>query len=69
MNYPEYILEILRQRKDLEEDDTSRDEEFQNLSANEVFDEVIKWDGLGNYADTIKQWVQDIYSVDLNACN
>lgn len=28
-NYPEHILRVLRERNDLEEDDTSRDEEFQ----------------------------------------
>lgn len=30
-HYPEHILQILRERNDLEDDDTSRDEEFQNM--------------------------------------
>jgi len=68
--YPEYILKKLRQRIDLDEDDTSQDEELDNLAPNKVFSEVLKWDGLlGNYDAYIKSWIKDIYGVDLNKIN
>jgi len=62
----EYILKILRQRYKLDENDKSKDKDFIYLSANEVFEHVTTWEGLINYADTIKKWVNDIYKVDLD---
>ena len=35
-NYPEHIMETLRQRIGLEEDDTSRDKELQMLTPQEA---------------------------------
>lgn len=64
--YPKDIMEALRQRKDLEPDDTSRDDEISLMSPNEVFEEVLGWDGLCNYAYKIKRWIKDIYGIDLN---
>lgn len=64
--YPKDIMEALRQRKDLEPDDTSRDEEISLMSPNEVFEEVLEWDGLISYVYKIKRWIKDIYGIDLN---
>lgn len=64
--YPKDIMEALRQRKHLEPDDTSRDDEISLMSPNEVFEEVLEWDGLISYAYKIKRWIKDIYGIDLN---
>lgn len=65
--YPQHIIGYVRQRLDLEVDDTSADEEIYNMSSNEVFKHVVNWNGLlGGYDLTIKGWIRSIYKVDLN---
>lgn len=64
-NYPESILKILRQRKDLEEDDTSRDEEFNEMSPHAVFEEVLEWEGIQGYSWWILCKIRDIYGMYL----
>lgn len=65
--YPEYIMEYLRQRNDLDEYDISEDAELNKLEPCRVFSEVCKWNGLtGGYAEEIKGWIKDIYKVDLD---
>ena len=65
--YPENIMGYLRQRKGLEPDDTTRDNEINTLTPNEAFEEVLEWDGLIGYAYIIKRWIEDIYGIDLDA--
>lgn len=65
MGYPEYILEYLRQREGLDEDDTSMDEEFNEMDKDEVLDEALNWLGLIGYGDTIRGLVEDIYDIVL----
>ena len=61
--YPEYIMQKLRQRRGLEEDDVSEDSDINTLSPSESFDEVCNWEGLINYGSTIRGWINDIYGV------
>ena len=63
--YPRNIIVRLRQRKDLDEDDTSRDKELLALSPDEAFDEVLCWEGIQGYTETIKSWINDIYGIQL----
>lgn len=65
--YPEDIMEILRQRLGLEEDDTSRDSEINTYTPSEAFEEVCNWEGFLGYASTIKSWIEDIYGIDLDS--
>ncbi len=66
--YPEYILRRLRLREDLDDNDTSMDEQFDNYSPNEVFREVCLWEGLlGRYDEHIKGWIKAIYGIDLDS--
>lgn len=65
MTYPEHILRKLRQRENLEPTDKSKDSIFNELSPGIVFDEVCNWEGLINYSYTIKNWIKDVYGVDL----
>ena len=63
--YPEYIMEILRQRYNYDEDDTSNDNEFSRMSPSTVFEEVCGWEGVGSdYA--IKSWIEDIYGFNID---
>lgn len=65
--YSEEIMRCLREREGLSKYDFSKDEELNQMSPNEVFDNVVKWNGLlGGYSDTIKGWIREIYGVDLN---
>lgn len=63
--YPEYIMKKLRVFNYLDEDDTSRDEEFQHMNPGEVFDQVLKYDGIIGYRYTILRWISDIFKVNL----
>ena len=64
--YPEYVMAILRQRLDLEADDTSRDTEINLYTPNEAFEELLAWEGFIGYASHVKMWINDIFGVDLN---
>lgn len=66
MTYPENILRLVRQNLDLEKIDTSMDEEINNMSRNEVLDRVCEWEGLIGYSEVIREWIKDIYGVDLD---
>ncbi len=68
--YPEYILKKLRQALlDLDENDTSRDAELNELTPNDAMDGVLKWEGIIGYTSTITRWVKDIYGIDLEGGN
>lgn len=67
--YPEYIMRALRQRRDLEEYDTSEDEYIYRMSPNEVFSEVCEWEGFLGYTGTIRGWIEAIYGIDLDEVN
>ena len=66
MTYPENILRLVRQNLDLEPTDTSMDEEINNMSRNEVLNRVCEWEGLIDYGRVIREWIKDIYGVDLD---
>jgi len=65
--YSDYIMSILRQREDLEVDDTSMDKLFNTYSPTKVFSEVCQWEGLlGGWDVAIKNWIRLIYAIDLD---
>lgn len=65
--YSDKIMQILRQIHELNKFDFSEDKELNELLSNEVFKYVVEWNGLlGQYSETIKGWVSEIYGVDLN---
>ena len=66
MTYPENILRLVRQNLDIESTDTSMDEEINNMSRNEVLNRVCEWEGLIGYGRVIREWIKDIYGVDLD---
>lgn len=64
--YLDSIMEAVRQNLGLEADDTSKDDEINEMTRQEVLDRVCKWNGLIGYADTIREWIEDIWGVDLD---
>ena len=62
--YPENIMRYVRQNLGVDEYDDSRDTEINGMTADEVFECVCNWNGLINYANTIKSWVNGIYKTD-----
>ena len=66
MAYPEHILIKLRQRNGLSSIDTRDDYFFNKYQPSKAFEEVCNWEGLMNYSQTIKEWIKDIYGVNLD---
>ena len=64
--YLNYIMDKVRQHLGLEEGDTSRDAEINNMSPDTVFGHVLEWEGIIGYNYTIPGWIKDIYGVDLS---
>ena len=64
-NYPEYILKKLREFDGLDEENDSNDAEFQAMSPQEVFDIVLRYEGICGYGFTILSLIEDIFKVKL----
>ena len=65
--YGEYITECVRQNLGLEVDDDSRDYDIENnMTEEEVFHRVLEWNGLIGYGYTIRNWIKQIYNIDLD---
>lgn len=65
-NYFDSIMEDVRQNLGLEASDTSRDDEINGMTRQEVLDRVCNWNGLIGYAGTIREWIEDIWGIDLD---
>lgn len=64
--YMDEIMEAVRQRMGLEEDDESADEEIMQMDRSQVFKEYCLWHGLlGSFYDTLLEVVENIYDVEL----
>lgn len=63
--YPEEIMKILRQRRNLDENDKSHDEDILKQSPQKVFDSCLQWEGIIGYTNQIYKWIKDIWGVDL----
>lgn len=65
--YSEEIMTYLRQRRGLDKYDISEDEEINKMDKSEAFEDVLSWNNLvGGWGNTIKEWVKDIYKIDLD---
>lgn len=68
--YPEYIMGYIRQNLGLEDpEDKTEDDFINNMTKDEAFERVCNWNGLINYHNTIKGWVEDIYNIELDEVN
>jgi len=67
MRYPVYIMEFLRQREGLDENDSSQDEELNKLTPKEAFKDVCNWHGFtGGWDSVFKMWIEDIYEINVD---
>ncbi len=64
--YPNHIMEKVRQHIGLEPHDTSRDEEINNMSHMSILGHCLEWEGIIGYTDRFIGWINDIYGVSLN---
>lgn len=64
--YFDCIMEDVRQNLGLEPDDTSKDDEINEMSRDEILDRVCEWHGLIHYGDTIREWIENIWGIDLD---
>ena len=64
--YPEHILCTIREWHDMERDDTSRDEEFQQMSPEDVFGIILHYEGIVGYTNSVLGWVAEIFKVQLS---
>lgn len=65
--YPKYIMCYMRQRWGLDANDTSKDEIFNEMNPDQIFGNVLIWNGLlGGWDHQIKGWIKDIYGIDID---
>ncbi|MCY7759722.1 hypothetical protein MOC61_12890 [Bacillus inaquosorum] len=64
--YPLKIIQYLRQREGLKENDVSMDKEILNMTEAEVFRNVLSWNGFVGWDHLIKDWIKSIYAIDLD---
>lgn len=65
-DYSDSVMRRVRNVMGLEDNDESRDTEIRQLSPKEVFDYVLSYEGIIHFTDTIINWIDDIYEVDLD---
>lgn len=64
--YPENVLKLLRESEGLDQTDTSRDGEFNELYELIVFRKILDWKGLvGLWDEFILDLIKDVWGVDL----
>lgn len=65
--YEDYIMRKLRDELFfLDENDTSRDDEINAMSKDEVFEALLNAEGIYLYGHKITTWIEDVYGVKLN---
>lgn len=62
---PVYIMQELRMRRGLDEDDMSEDAEILAMSGAEFLNEWLGWQGIYGYTEQILDVVQMAFGVDL----
>lgn len=61
------IMYAVRQSLGLEKYDTSKDDIIATMDKDKILDNVCTWNGLINYGYIIKNWVENIYGVELKS--
>ena len=59
--YSGYIMRNIRQSIGLDEDDTSRDAEIENMSGRDILDRYLIWEGVYGYTDEILDVVREAF--------
>lgn len=64
---PEHIMEILRQRRYLDEYDESEDQEILEMDGIDFLDEWLGWEGIYGYTYNILEIIEMAFGVDLES--
>lgn len=64
---PERIMKVMRERRGLDEYDTSQDQEILNMTKFEFLDEWLKWEGLIGYTIPIMDIIYYAFGIDLES--
>lgn len=64
--YFDSIMQDVRENLGLEFNDTSMDEKINSMPRQEVLNRVCEWNGLIGYEKTIREWVENIWGIDLD---
>ncbi len=59
------IIRNVRENLGVEPGDTSKDDEINRMSLNEIFDRWCEWNGLINYGKTIRKVIGSVYGIDI----
>lgn len=60
------IIDDVRENLDLKRGDTSKDNEINSMSPNEIFDRWCEWNGLINYSKMLRAVIGSIYGIDID---
>lgn len=64
---PEHIMEIMRQRRYLDEYDESEDQEILEMSGVDFLHNWLEWEGIIGYTDDLLQVIEMAFGIDLQA--
>ena len=64
---PEHVMEEMRLRRGLDEDDTSEDKDILTMSGVDFLDEWLAWEGIYEYTYSILNMIQIAFGVDLES--
>ena len=64
--YPDYIMQMLRQRLGRDQDDDTADVVIMSMSPSKVFESLLEWEGICGYKSKILDWIRVAYGVELN---
>ena len=59
--FSDSIMTRLRQRRGLDPKDTSMDDELMNMSPEEMFEELLVWEGIFGYSQCILDWMNELF--------
>lgn len=63
--YCDEVYRFVRQRLGYDENDASHDDEIDAMERSVVLNEACNWEGLIEYGETVMEWIDCVYGVDL----
>lgn len=63
--YSDEVYRFVRQRLGYDEFDGTHDGEIDMMERSTVFNEVCNWEGLVEYGETVMEWIECVYGIDL----
>lgn len=61
-----HIMESLRERRGYDKYDITHDKDILKCSKESLLYDLFAWNGLVGYDDLVKEWIKEIYKVDLD---